>query len=162
MAFVLLSFSNSRGFLVCSTCVLISGTKHEHLSFNWTSVHFLWVAYIDVIWGVVFMHHCCKNGTIFKMLHKCHSFFSMIEDISVSLCFKNSDLVAKWLINILKCLSKAPPCESHPPLPSTYIYTNTQKWFFKGWQTVAVVQIYAWQTLFFGYNCGAGAGQLNF
>ena len=112
--------------------------------------------------GVVFMHHCCKNGTIFKMLHKCHSFFSMIEDISVNLCCKNSDLVAKWLINILKCLLKVTGCESHPPLPSTYIYTNTQKWFFKGWQTVAVVQIYAWQTLFFGYNCGAGAGQLNF
>ena len=82
--------------------------------------------------GVVFMHHCCKNGTIFRMLHKCHTFFSMIEDISVSLCFKNSNLVAKCLINILKCLSKVTGCESHPPLPSTYIYTNTQKWFFKG------------------------------
>ena len=108
--------------------------------------------------GVVFMHHCCKNDTIPGNVTYLSHFFKLIEDISVSLCFKNSDLVAKCLLFLLKCLSNAPPCEGQMGSPSTYIYTNTQKWFFKGWQIVAHIQKYAWHGLIFGYNCGAGAG----
>ena len=112
--------------------VLISGTKQEHLSLmNMCSIN--GVVYLQQCsWGVVFMHHCCKNDTQPGNVTFLSHFFRLIEDISVSLCSKNNDLMAKCLIFLLKCLSKAPPCEGKVGSPSTYIYTNTQKWYFKG------------------------------
>ena len=90
--------------------------------------------------GVVFLQHyrgvvvhpCCKNDTVPGFVTYLSHFLQSIEDISVSLCSKNSDLVGKTVQKRQDSRSKAAPCEGHPPLPSTYIYTNTQKWFFKG------------------------------
>ena len=93
-----------------------------------------------------------------EKLHKYHIFLQQIEDISVSLCCKNSDLVSKTVQIRQDSCSKVTPCEGHPPLPSTYIYTNTQKWYFKGWHNVAYTENNTWHSLFSGYNCGAGAG----
>ena len=45
--------------------------------------------------GVVFMHTCCKKDTLWRLLHNYNTFLQSIEDISVSLCSKNSDLVSK-------------------------------------------------------------------
>ena len=98
----------------------------------------------------------------FDMLQNYNAFLRLIEDISVKKYNNYSDLVVKHTVKLAKSISKEPPCEGHPPLPSTYIYTNTQKWYFKGWHNVAYTKKHAWHTLFFEYNCGAGAGQLNF
>ena len=108
--------------------------------------------------GVVFMHHCCKNDTKPGNVTYLSHFLQSIENISVSLCCKNNDLVSKTVQIRQDSRAKAAPCESHPPLPSTYIYTNTQKWYFKGWHNVAYTKKYAWHGLISGYNCGAGAG----
>ena len=93
-AFVLIIPGVLGMFYLCS----VWGEHCENIAFlvllNGCSFNTSWF-FVITFRGVVFMHHCCKNGTIFKMLHKCHSFFSMIEDISVNLCCKNSDLVAK-------------------------------------------------------------------
>ena len=97
-----------------------------------------------------------------EKLQKYNTFLCLIEDISVIKCSNYNNLQGKTLPKQQKYFIKCLPCEGHWGYTSTYIYTNTQKWFFEGWQTVALVQKYAWQTLFFGYNCGAGAGQLNF
>jgi len=45
--------------------------------------------------GVVFMHPCCKNAPVCRLLQFCHAFLWHIDDISVSLCNKNSNLVGK-------------------------------------------------------------------
>ena len=120
---------------------------------------------VGVLWSQTRGSSCASLLNLWshsEKLHKYHTFLWSIDVISVSLCYKNSYLVVKHSVKLAYTPKKCRGCECHWGYTSTYIYTNTQKWFFKGWQTVAVVQIYAWQTLFFGYNCGAGAGQLNF
>ena len=42
--------------------------------------------------GVVFMHHCCKNDTQPGNVTYLSHFFRLIEDISVNLCSKYSNL----------------------------------------------------------------------
>ena len=122
-------------------------------------------------WGVYYLWSQ-KRGTScasflnlwshFEMLQIYHTFLLYIDDISVIICCKNSYLVVKHPVKLAYTPKKAWGCESHWGYTSTYIYTNTQKWFFEGVQIVAVRHFYAWQTPFFGYNCGAGAEQLNF
>lgn len=46
--------------------------------------------------GVVFMHPCCKNAPVCRLLQICHAFLWYIDDISVSLCSKNNNLVDKF------------------------------------------------------------------
>ena len=48
------------------------------------------------LWGgVVFMHPCCKNAPVCRLLQFCHAFLWYIEVISVSLFNKNSNLEGK-------------------------------------------------------------------
>ena len=66
------------------------------------------------------------------MLQKYHIFLQYIDDISVSLCCKNSDLVGKTVQKLANQSQNAAASVGHWGLPSTYIYINTQKWFFEG------------------------------
>jgi len=68
----------------------------------------------------------------YRMLHKYHIFLQSIEDISVRLCSKNSSLQGKTLQKLAIKPQKAVASVGHWGLPSTYIYINTQKWFFEG------------------------------
>ena len=55
------------------------------------------VVFVQHCRGVVFMHHCCKNDTVPGNVTYLSHFLQSIEDISVGLCCKNSDLVSKTL-----------------------------------------------------------------
>ena len=80
---------------------------------------------------MVFMHPCCKNDTVPGNVTYLSHFLHSIEDISVILCCKNSDLVGKTVQKLAIKPRNAPPCEGQVGLPSTYIYRNTQKWFLE-------------------------------
>ena len=115
--------------------------------------YFVYIYVCHCFWGV-YLFVITKGGigcasflnlwSHFEMLQIYHTFLLYIDDISVIICCKNSNLVVKHPVKLAYTPKKAWGCECHWGYTSTYIYTNTQKWFFKGWQTVALVQIYAW------------------
>ena len=114
-----------------------------------------------ILWSQSMGSSCAslvKLWSHFEKLHNYNTFLYSIEDISVSLCCKNSNLVGKTLADKDFLLWFAPPCECHWGYTSTYIYRNTQKWFLEWWYNVAYTEINTWHSLFSGYNCGAGAG----
>ena len=137
-------------FLCCSCLVLLV------VVCSW----FVLMGY-GILWSQSMGSSCASLVKLWshsEKLHNYNTFLCLIDDISVSLCCKNSDLVSKTVQKRQNSQSKTPPCEGHPPLPSTYIYRNTQKWFLEWWHNVAYTEINTWHSLFSGYNCGAGAG----
>ena len=97
-------------------------------------MHFLGVGVVFVqhCRGVVFMHPCCKKDTLLRMWHKYHTFLQYIDDISVSLFSKNSNLQRKTFAYKNISFNLPHPARARRGIP-VRIYTQTHRSaFLKG------------------------------